>query len=117
MLEKGGEKSVNRKLLDYKRQLIVEFLEAYGLFPSGQSVSAFQNKNKQYFPNKQTLTLKIREVRQKMMALVQSPITPNGITENMPSLSSSSLLNQSDRTMYMPSNILETSYKVVVTSH
>jgi hypothetical protein len=39
---------------------------------------AFQNKYRQYFPNKQTLQLKIREVRQKMMAAtMHSPVTPN----------------------------------------
>ncbi|VDN03394.1 unnamed protein product [Thelazia callipaeda] len=72
------EKSASRKLLDYRRQLVVELLEEYGMFPSGcilgQAVSAFQNKHRQFFPSKQTLTLKIREMRQKMMASIQSPI-------------------------------------------
>lgn len=45
---------------------------------AGQATSSFQSKHRQYFPNKQTLTLKIREVRQKMMATMQSPLTPSG---------------------------------------
>ncbi|OZC11080.1 hypothetical protein X798_01906 [Onchocerca flexuosa] len=71
------EKSASRKLLDHRRQLVVELLEEYGMFPSGQAISAFQNKYRQFFPSKQTLTLKIREMRQKMMASMQSPITPS----------------------------------------
>ncbi|VDK87136.1 unnamed protein product [Litomosoides sigmodontis] len=71
------EKSANRKLLDHRRQLVVELLEEYGMFPSGQAISTFQNKYRQFFPSKQSLTLKIREMRQKMMATMQSPITPS----------------------------------------
>ncbi|VDM40344.1 unnamed protein product [Toxocara canis] len=77
-LDGSAEKSASRKLLDHRRQLVMELLEEYGMFPSGQATSAFQNKHRQYFPNKQTLTLKIREVRQKMMATMQSPLTPSG---------------------------------------
>ncbi|KAL3982327.1 HMG (high mobility group) box family protein [Acanthocheilonema viteae] len=76
-LDGSTEKSASRKLLDHRRQLVVELLEEYGMFPSGQAISAFQNKYRQFFPNKQTLTLKIREMRQKMMASMQSPITPS----------------------------------------
>uniref|UniRef100_A0A158Q8U4 HMG box domain-containing protein n=1 Tax=Elaeophora elaphi TaxID=1147741 RepID=A0A158Q8U4_9BILA len=76
-LDGSTEKSASRKLLDHRRQLVVELLEEYGMFPSGQAISAFQNKYRQFFPSKQTLTLKIREMRQKMMASMQSPITPS----------------------------------------
>uniref|UniRef100_A0A8R1TUJ0 HMG box domain-containing protein n=1 Tax=Onchocerca volvulus TaxID=6282 RepID=A0A8R1TUJ0_ONCVO len=76
-LDSSTEKSASRKLLDHRRQLVVELLEEYGMFPSGQAISAFQNKYRQFFPSKQTLTLKIREMRQKMMASMQSPITPS----------------------------------------
>uniref|UniRef100_A0A915ACW0 HMG box domain-containing protein n=1 Tax=Parascaris univalens TaxID=6257 RepID=A0A915ACW0_PARUN len=77
-LDGSAEKSASRKLLDHRRQLVMELLEEYGMFPSGQATSSFQSKHRQYFPNKQTLTLKIREVRQKMMATMQSPLTPSG---------------------------------------
>ncbi|VDN23701.1 unnamed protein product [Gongylonema pulchrum] len=76
-LDGCAEKSTSRRLLDHRRQLVVELLEEYGMFPTGQATSAFQNKYRQFFPNKQTLTLKIREVRQKMMASMQSPLTPS----------------------------------------
>ncbi|EJW84205.1 HMG box family protein [Wuchereria bancrofti] len=76
-LDSSTEKSSSRKLLDHRRQLVVELLEEYGMFPSGQAISAFQNKYRRFFPNKQTLTLKIREMRQKMMASMQSPTTPS----------------------------------------
>uniref|UniRef100_A0A915PJH4 HMG box domain-containing protein n=1 Tax=Setaria digitata TaxID=48799 RepID=A0A915PJH4_9BILA len=76
-LDSVTEKSASRKLLDHRRQLVVELLEEFGMFPSGQAISAFQNKYRQFFPNKQTLTLKIREIRQKMMASMQSPVTPS----------------------------------------
>ncbi|MCP9265917.1 Protein capicua-like protein [Dirofilaria immitis] len=76
-LDSSTEKSASRKLLDHRRQLVVELLEEYGMFPSGQAISAFQNKYRQFFPSKQTLTLKIREMRQKMMASIQSPVTPS----------------------------------------
>ncbi|CAG9540485.1 unnamed protein product [Cercopithifilaria johnstoni] len=76
-LDGSIEKSASRKLLDHRRQLVVELLEEYGMFPSGQAISAFQTKYRQFFPSKQALTLKIREMRQKMMASVQSPITPS----------------------------------------
>uniref|UniRef100_A0A1I7VFV5 HMG box family protein n=1 Tax=Loa loa TaxID=7209 RepID=A0A1I7VFV5_LOALO len=76
-LDSSAEKSASRKLLDYRRQLVVELLEEYGMFPSGQAISAFQNKYRQFFPSKQTLTLKIREMRQKMMASIQSPVEPS----------------------------------------
>ncbi|VDK19818.1 unnamed protein product [Anisakis simplex] len=73
-----NEKSSSRKLLDHRRQLVVELLEQYGMFPSGQATASFQDKHRQFFPNKQTLTMKIREVRQKMMATMHSPLTPSG---------------------------------------
>ncbi|CAJ0948943.1 unnamed protein product, partial [Mesorhabditis belari] len=63
------EKVSSRKLLEQRRQLVMNLLETAGLFPSGHEISAFQQSHKNVFPNKQTLILKIREVRQKMMAL------------------------------------------------
>ncbi|MFH4974241.1 hypothetical protein AB6A40_000950 [Gnathostoma spinigerum] len=76
-LDGSSDKPTSRKLLDQRRQLVMELLEEFGMFPSGQATSAFQHKHRQYFPSKQTLILKIREVRQKMMATMQSPLTPS----------------------------------------
>ncbi|KAK0396462.1 hypothetical protein QR680_001725 [Steinernema hermaphroditum] len=78
-LEKGSlaEKSPSKRLLDTRRQLVCHLLEEYGFFPSAQAISTFQRKNIIYFPNKQMLILKIREVRQKVMSSMQSPGTPS----------------------------------------
>ena len=43
-----------------------------GLFPSNQATASFQTKHVEVFPNKVCLQLKIREVRQKMMATSNS---------------------------------------------
>ncbi|KAE9551676.1 hypothetical protein FO519_005116 [Halicephalobus sp. NKZ332] len=72
----GSEKSMNRRLLDQRRQLIVQLLKEHGLYPSGEIINQFQQAHINVFPNRQLLTLKIREVRQKIMADVQSPKLP-----------------------------------------
>uniref|UniRef100_A0A7E4V6Y3 HMG box domain-containing protein n=1 Tax=Panagrellus redivivus TaxID=6233 RepID=A0A7E4V6Y3_PANRE len=77
----GAEKSLTRRLLDQRRQLIVQLLKEHGLYPSADVISTFQQSHINVFPNRQLLTLKIREVRQKIMADVQSPkmpLTPRG---------------------------------------
>lgn len=82
-IDAGGEKSSSRRLLDQRRQLVMELFEKEGMFPTGAATSAFQHEHKDVFPSKQTLQLKIREVRQKMMAL-QSPKTPSFATPPTP---------------------------------
>ena len=57
-----------RRTLDSRRQLVMELFQEQGLFPSNQSTALFQHKHSDIFPNKVCLQLKIREVRQKMMA-------------------------------------------------
>ncbi|WAR06688.1 CIC-like protein, partial [Mya arenaria] len=57
-----------RRILDQRRNLVMQLFEEHGLFPSAQATTAFQERYKDFFPNKQCLQLKIREVRQKMMA-------------------------------------------------
>jgi len=46
----------------------MQLFQEQGLFPSNQATSEFQLKHSDVFPNKLCLQLKIREVRQKMMA-------------------------------------------------
>lgn len=47
-------------------------------------MTAFQRKYIQFFPNKQSLILKVREVRQKMMAIMKSPFTTStGISSSL----------------------------------
>ncbi|KAL3290368.1 hypothetical protein HHI36_023710 [Cryptolaemus montrouzieri] len=59
----------HRKILEQRRQLVLQlFKEHNTLFPSTQATSTFQAQHLDIFPNKMSLQLKIREVRQKMMA-------------------------------------------------
>ncbi|VDO80619.1 unnamed protein product [Soboliphyme baturini] len=90
------EKSSSRKLLDERRRLVVELLETEGMFPTAQATSSFQAKHFEIFPTKQILQLKIREVRQKVMASVQSPVTT-------PSASGSGVLFSSTAASAKPS--------------
>ncbi|KHJ43765.1 HMG box [Trichuris suis] len=73
----GWNRSNSRKLLDERRRLVMELFEKEGMFPSAQATSQFQMIHSEVFPAKQILQLKIREVRQKVMASVQSPATPS----------------------------------------
>ena len=76
-----GDRSASlRKTLDSRRQLVMELFHEEGLFPSNQATASFQTKHVEVFPNKVCLQLKIREVRQKMMATTNSCSTP---TANM----------------------------------
>lgn len=64
-----------KRTLDHRRQLVMQLFQEHGLFPSNQATTAFQFKNGNAFPTKVCLQLKIREVRQKMMARSSSPTT------------------------------------------
>lgn len=65
----------HRRTLEQRRQLVMQLFQEQSLFPSSQATSTFQAQHADVFPNKASLQLKIREVRQKMMA--QNPITPS----------------------------------------
>lgn len=65
-----GEKSHSslRRTLEQRRQLVMQLFTEEGWFPSAQATAAFQQRYRDVFSNKNTLQLKIREVRQKLMA-------------------------------------------------
>ncbi|KAH9504295.1 hypothetical protein Btru_064562 [Bulinus truncatus] len=90
----------NRRILDQRRQLVMQLFEENGLYPTSQATVAFQNRHSEIFPNKSCLQLKIREVRQKMMASVQN--TPK--TPTTPSAASASSMDDSNRTTRPTSN-------------
>ncbi|KAL5273130.1 CIC family protein [Megaselia abdita] len=69
----AGEKG-HRRVLEQRRQLVIQLFKEHGMFPSTQATMAFQAIHKEIFPRKQDLQLKIREVRQKCMG--QSGFTP-----------------------------------------
>ncbi|CAL8111280.1 unnamed protein product [Orchesella dallaii] len=85
--EPGMEKG-HRRILEQRRQLVVQLFNENGLFPTTQATSAFQSQHADVFPSKSCLQLKIREVRQKLMSQPQgggsqlgsappTPLTPS----------------------------------------
>ncbi|XP_063234053.1 putative transcription factor capicua isoform X2 [Bacillus rossius redtenbacheri] len=87
---KEGEKG-HRRVLEQRRQLVLElFHQVGGIFPNTQSTSAFQEEHKDIFPNKSSLQLKIREVRQKLMSQQNSPM-PSGTDSTATTPGSSTL--------------------------
>lgn len=82
---KDAEKG-HRRTLEQRRQLVVQLFHEQGFFPSTHATSAFQALHADLFPNKSSLQLKIREVRQKMMAQNnQTPMTPGSMPSPMAS--------------------------------
>ncbi|PAV83848.1 hypothetical protein WR25_19588 isoform B [Diploscapter pachys] len=70
----GDEKTANKRLLEQRRLLVCKLLETAGLFPPNKEIAAFQMAHRDVFPNRQSLILKIREVRQRTMANIKSPL-------------------------------------------
>ncbi|XP_076261582.1 putative transcription factor capicua isoform X1 [Rhynchophorus ferrugineus] len=64
----------HRRTLEQRRQLVIQLFNEHSLFPTSQATTTFQNEHSDLFPTRSSLQLKIREVRQKMMA--QSNLTP-----------------------------------------
>ena len=67
-IEKGQDGSGNNGLkrnVDFKRNLVQQFLQQHGFFPTEKETNDFQMKHSDVFPSKSNLQLKIREVRQK----------------------------------------------------
>lgn len=67
----------HRRLLEQRRQLVMQLFQEHTLFPSAQATSNFQAQHIDIFPNKMSLQLKIREVRQKLMAQNHTPSSAN----------------------------------------
>lgn len=64
----------HKKVLEQRRKLVLELFRDHGYFPSTQATTSFQVKYADIFPNKSALQLKIREVRQKVMATGPTPV-------------------------------------------
>ena len=56
-----------KRNLDNKRNLVHQFFQKDGLFPSEKETNDFQMEHSDVFPSKSSLQIKIREVRQKWM--------------------------------------------------
>lgn len=70
--------TTNRQILDKRRSLVLKLFEQHGYYPSDTVTLAFQQLHKDLFPNKFSLQVKIREVRQNIMKKTNSsPVKTN----------------------------------------
>ncbi|KAA3674616.1 uncharacterized protein DEA37_0006293 [Paragonimus westermani] len=53
--------------LAIRRKLVLDLFQEHGLFPPVSTTISFQQRHLLHFPNRQTLQLKIREMRQRIM--------------------------------------------------
>ncbi|XP_066158424.1 protein capicua homolog isoform X3 [Euwallacea fornicatus] len=69
----------HRRTLEQRRQLVMQLFKEHSFFPSSKATSRFQEEHSDIFPTRGTLQLKIREVRQKLMAQNNqlTPLTPS----------------------------------------
>ncbi|XP_071650429.1 uncharacterized protein Cic isoform X3 [Temnothorax longispinosus] len=78
----------HRKILEQRRQLVMQLFQEHGYFPSAQATTTFQLKHVDIFPTKTSLQLKIREVRQKLKAnstpSANSLVSPLPVSESSP---------------------------------
>lgn len=75
----------HRRVLEQRRHLVLKLFHEHGMFPTTQATTHFQATHMDIFPTKMALQLKIREVRQKLMA--QSNLTPHSEV-NTPTINS-----------------------------
>ncbi|XP_026735317.1 putative transcription factor capicua isoform X3 [Trichoplusia ni] len=75
----------HRRVLEQRRHLVLKLFQEHGMFPTTQATTHFQATHMDIFPTKMALQLKIREVRQKLMA--QSNLTPHSEV-NTPTINS-----------------------------
>lgn len=69
----------HRKVLEERRKLVLQLFKEQTLFPTAQATSKFQADHIDVFPNRNSLQLKIREVRQKLMAQNHPPHNANSL--------------------------------------
>lgn len=72
----------HRKILEQRRQLVMQLFSEHGMFPSAPATVKFQAEHSHIFPRRQDLQLKIREVRQKYMG--QPGFTPQSAGPTTP---------------------------------
>ena len=57
----------NRQILDKRRNFVMQLFELHGYYPPDNVTVNFQQMHRDIFPNKLSLQIKIREVRQNIM--------------------------------------------------
>ncbi|KAK0169787.1 hypothetical protein PV328_010428 [Microctonus aethiopoides] len=90
-----------RKVLEQRRQLVMQLFQEHGYFPTTQATTSFQAKHSDIFPNKTSLQLKIREVRQKLKAN-SIPMSANNLVSPLP-------ISEASPNVTGPSTVLPTS--------
>uniref|UniRef100_A0A5K4EPD2 Putative capicua protein n=1 Tax=Schistosoma mansoni TaxID=6183 RepID=A0A5K4EPD2_SCHMA len=78
--EANGNKS--RSVLHIRRKLVLQLFQEYGLFPSIPVITHFQQCYACYFPSRQALQLKIREIRRRIMQTDSHPFQKTIIKDN-----------------------------------
>lgn len=77
----------HRRILEQRRTLVMQLFAEHSFFPTSQATTKFQAEHADIFPTKGSLQLKIREVRQKLMAQTTqlTPLTPSAGPNQGPS--------------------------------
>lgn len=83
----------HRKILEQRRQLVMQLFQEHGYFPTAQATSTFQAKHSDIFPSKSSLQLKIREVRQKLKAN-STPMSASSLVSPLPVSESSGVTGE-----------------------
>ena len=65
--QEGAANNGLKRNMDHKRNLVQQFLQQHGFFPTEKQTNDFLVEHSDVFPSKSNLQLKIREVRQKFM--------------------------------------------------
>ncbi|XP_065056504.1 protein capicua homolog [Rhopilema esculentum] len=74
----------NRKLLDEKRNLVLQLFQKHGYYPTEAVTQDFQLEHEDIFPTKFSLQMKIREVRQKLK--LGSPVKTDSSLKDLPNI-------------------------------
>uniref|UniRef100_A0A1I7US80 HMG box domain-containing protein n=1 Tax=Caenorhabditis tropicalis TaxID=1561998 RepID=A0A1I7US80_9PELO len=81
-----GDRSHIKKKLEERRRLVSVLLKDEGLFPDNYIIGKFQKEHEEIFPDRNSLILKIREVRQRRMSNSNETIIEPNYKPNLDNL-------------------------------
>ncbi|CAH8451678.1 unnamed protein product [Schistosoma bovis] len=93
--EANGIKS--KSVLHIRRKLVLQLFQEYGLFPSIPVITHFQQCYACYFPSRQALQLKIREIRRRIMQADSHLFQKTMIKDNYDYLNNKKNVNNDDK--------------------
>ncbi|CAH8834012.1 unnamed protein product [Trichobilharzia szidati] len=103
----------SRSILHMRRKLVLDLFQEYGLFPSIPAIIRFQQSYSYYFPNRQSLQLKIREVRRRIMQVNStSNLKPTETYFNQP-VDKKTLENEDDDDVDVKVNSVRVSFRTL----